>query len=101
MESAMILPPSALEREMLSGRAVTRLCIGPTTLSMLPGDATVPAVGAVGHPGGTCMKCPQCRHDTPTGAKFCPECGTALPATCASCGHALPVAAKFCPECGH
>src|SRR5262245_25392006 len=57
--------------------------------------------GAVGHPGGTCMKCPQCRHDTPTGAKFCPECGTALPATCASCGHALPAAAKFCPECGH
>ena len=47
------------------------------------------------------MKCPQCRHDPPTGAKFCPECGAALPAPCANCGRDLPPAAKFCPECGH
>ena len=46
------------------------------------------------------MKCPQCRHNAPAGAKFCPECGTALPGACASCAHELPPGAKFCPECG-
>jgi class 3 adenylate cyclase/tetratricopeptide (TPR) repeat protein len=47
------------------------------------------------------MKCPGCQHDAPGGAKFCPECGTALPTACASCRHELPAGAKFCPECGH
>src|SRR5437016_8768211 len=47
------------------------------------------------------MNCLQCRHDVPPKAKFCPECGAALPAACASCGRDLPQSAKFCPECGH
>jgi class 3 adenylate cyclase/tetratricopeptide (TPR) repeat protein len=47
------------------------------------------------------MNCPQCRHDAPAGAKFCPECGTALPAACVRCRHELPPGAKFCPECGY
>lgn len=47
------------------------------------------------------MKCPQCQHDAPPRAKFCPECGAALPASCANCGRELPQPAKFCPECGH
>src|SRR3989442_1952345 len=47
------------------------------------------------------MNCLQCRHDVPPKAKFCPECGAALPAACASCGRVLPQSAKFCPDCGH
>jgi class 3 adenylate cyclase/tetratricopeptide (TPR) repeat protein len=47
------------------------------------------------------MNCPRCRHEVPSRAKFCPECGTALPAGCARCGSALSQAAKFCSECGH
>ena len=47
------------------------------------------------------MNCPQCRHDAPPKAKFCPECGAALPATCTNCGRDLPQSARFCPECGH
>src|SRR2546425_453414 len=47
------------------------------------------------------MNCLQCRHDVPPKAKFCPECGAALPAACASCGRVLPQSAKFCSDCGH
>src|SRR5437660_7613031 len=46
------------------------------------------------------MNCPRCRHEVPSGAKFCPECGAALPAGCVRCGRELPPSAKFCPECG-
>ncbi|WP_218508220.1 adenylate/guanylate cyclase domain-containing protein [Variovorax sp. dw_308] len=46
------------------------------------------------------MQCPQCRHPHAQGAKFCAECGTALPRQCANCGHALAALAKFCSECG-
>ena len=47
------------------------------------------------------MKCAQCRHDTPAGAKFCPECGAPVGTPCANCGRDLPQGAKFCPECGY
>ena len=36
-------------------------------------------------------------------AKFCPECGTAVPkpcAPCSACGYRPERATKFCPECG-
>ena len=48
------------------------------------------------------MGCPSCGHDNDDGAKFCSECGTALPTTtaCASCGAELADGAKFCSECG-
>jgi Double zinc ribbon/Adenylate and Guanylate cyclase catalytic domain len=46
------------------------------------------------------MHCPRCDTDTPDGAKFCIECGTALKVRCPHCGaDALP-RAKFCAECG-
>jgi class 3 adenylate cyclase/predicted ATPase len=46
------------------------------------------------------MKCPSCSTDTTTGAKFCGQCGTALPRACPSCGHGNPPANRFCAECG-
>jgi len=50
---------------------------------------------------GSRMDCPRCRHEAPPRAKFCPECGAALPGACPNCGRGLPESAKFCPECGH
>jgi class 3 adenylate cyclase/predicted ATPase len=46
------------------------------------------------------MRCAQCQHDNPTGAKFCLECGTRFAVTCIKCGTDLPAGAKFCLECG-
>lgn len=46
------------------------------------------------------MNCPTCQTANPTGAKFCLNCGTALPAACTNCGTALPAGAKFCFNCG-
>ncbi len=45
------------------------------------------------------MNCPSCRHENPSRAKFCLECGAAFAARCASCGTELPAGAKFCLEC--
>lgn len=46
--------------------------------------------------------CAGCDARMPAGAKFCPECGTQVPAKgiCGECNEELPKAAKFCPKCG-
>jgi len=46
------------------------------------------------------VECPKCRHDSPSQAKFCVECGTRLALACRRCGTELPADAKFCLECG-
>jgi class 3 adenylate cyclase/tetratricopeptide (TPR) repeat protein len=46
------------------------------------------------------MNCPHCRHDNPTGTKFCGECGARLSASCSACGASNPPSNKFCGECG-
>jgi len=46
------------------------------------------------------VECPSCKTPAAAGAKFCAECGTALPRSCPGCGHAAPSGAKYCPECG-
>ncbi len=51
------------------------------------------------------MICINCGKDIPSGAKFCPHCGTknALPPKplkCPSCGLEQPAGAKFCSVCG-
>src|SRR5689334_20534802 len=46
------------------------------------------------------MYCSRCRTENPAGAKFCVECGAAMPLRCSQCGAELPPQAKFCPECG-
>jgi class 3 adenylate cyclase/predicted ATPase len=46
------------------------------------------------------MVCPRCSAESPSGQKFCGECGTALSLVCSSCGTASPPAQKFCGECG-
>ena len=46
------------------------------------------------------MRCPQCQHENPSGAKFCLECGTRFALSCTKCGTELPAGAKFCLECG-
>ncbi|MCA9647731.1 MAG: AAA family ATPase [Polyangiaceae bacterium] len=46
------------------------------------------------------MECGKCGTENPETAKFCNECGDAMPRPCASCGFANPPKAKFCNECG-
>jgi len=46
------------------------------------------------------MKCPRCQHETPSGAEFCPECGTKLAAVCVQCGAENAPTHKFCTKCG-
>ena len=45
------------------------------------------------------MKCPQCQHENPSGAKFCVECASPITQRCPACSTEAPPAAKFCPEC--
>ena len=46
------------------------------------------------------MMCPRCSAESPSGQKFCGECGAALALVCSSCGTANPPGQKFCGECG-
>src|SRR5262249_31738474 len=46
------------------------------------------------------MNCPSCSASVPQAAKFCSECGAALPRACGNCGHINPASARFCSECG-
>ncbi len=46
--------------------------------------------------------CPNCGAQISAKAKFCPECGKALPTKkfCSNCGTEVSSKSKFCPECG-
>ena len=48
------------------------------------------------------VACPNCGTLNPVGAKFCNNCGTAIPQgiTCGNCGAQLPAGSKFCHVCG-
>ena len=46
------------------------------------------------------MICPRCSAESPSGQKFCGECGAALALVCGSCGTAGSPGQKFCGECG-
>ena len=46
------------------------------------------------------MKCPNCRHENPTEARFCEACAAPLARVCANCGSQVSATAKFCSQCG-
>ncbi len=46
------------------------------------------------------MECGKCGTANPDAAKFCNECGAAMPRACSGCGFQNPPKAKFCNECG-
>lgn len=46
------------------------------------------------------VECFRCRHETPSGAAFCPSCGARLPPACVACGASNPLDARFCARCG-
>lgn len=54
-----------------------------------------------GTSGGT-YQCPECSHDVPVDAKFCPQCGhqQLVFIECIHCGKNLTTGAKFCSRCG-
>ena len=46
------------------------------------------------------MKCPNCTHENSPTARFCENCGQAMPRTCPNCGQAVSTTARFCANCG-
>jgi class 3 adenylate cyclase/predicted ATPase len=46
------------------------------------------------------MQCSNCEADNLETAKFCSDCGTALPLRCASCGQLNRPGSRFCNQCG-
>jgi class 3 adenylate cyclase/tetratricopeptide (TPR) repeat protein len=46
------------------------------------------------------MKCARCQSENRIGAKFCEQCGIAIPRACSNCGSELSATAKFCANCG-
>lgn len=46
------------------------------------------------------MQCTQCAFGNLDGARFCRNCGTALPTICPACGHRSPPDNRFCGQCG-
>ena len=47
--------------------------------------------------------CPECQHEIPVNAKFCPACGHQILVfkQCENCNKNLTPSAKFCSRCGH
>jgi membrane protease subunit (stomatin/prohibitin family) len=88
---------------------------GQATQMPAPGPAPPSAPGfagggagyqpaASGNGAAAVVACPACATENTAGAKFCTNCGAALPAAephvCAGCGAPLPGGAKFCEACG-
>ena len=46
------------------------------------------------------MRCPQCEHENPRGARFCNACGAGLAGACPACGQANAPGSRFCSACG-
>lgn len=44
--------------------------------------------------------CPSCSSPTPSGTRFCGQCGASLPARCPGCDEAVDPTAAFCSACG-
>lgn len=64
------------------------------------GMGTGGAAAAAG--GAATVACPNCGTLNLPGAKFCNNCGTAIPQgiVCGNCGAQMPAGSKFCHNCG-
>ncbi len=47
------------------------------------------------------MKCSKCQFESPSGMKFCGQCGSKLERLCPHCNASNPPEFQFCGECGH
>ncbi len=54
-------------------------------------------------PQSEVVSCPDCEHEVPSDARFCPFCGHQMIVfhNCTHCGKHLAPNAKFCSRCGH
>jgi membrane protease subunit (stomatin/prohibitin family) len=67
------------------------------------GPVGAATAGNQGSATAATVSCPNCQAASPVGARFCPSCGTALPASpghCHACGADNPIGARFCANCG-
>lgn len=81
------------------GLAAGQIIAGQVGQTTQPTPAAAPVTPAAAPTAGTCTGCGQ---PLPAGAKFCPNCGTAVAVKkfCTNCGFELAAGAKFCPNCG-
>jgi membrane protease subunit (stomatin/prohibitin family) len=66
------------------------------------GQQGQPQGGGGAAPAPATVSCPKCQAAVPQGAKFCGNCGNAMPqpSACPKCQAAVPPGAKFCGSCG-
>ena len=83
------------------GQAPDQASLCPICGSALPANAKFcfECGAKIEQPDPNEMICPTCGMKTPKG-KFCMECGQPLINKCPNCGNEIPTGAKFCPECG-
>ena len=97
--------------ETMMGKMDNALSGTATTAAPVPVSGTwICTCGESGNTKNFCMNCGQpkpvenkcntCGAKLAVGAKFCPECGTAINKVCPKCGGQLAGNVKFCPECG-
>lgn len=99
MKAAMAMERAA-ENQGEAGAGVG-LGMGMLMPAMFAGSlapsAQQPAAG-----GGPQAVCPDCRHNIPADAHFCPVCGhqQVILSQCGNCGKNLSPKARFCSQCG-
>jgi membrane protease subunit (stomatin/prohibitin family) len=74
----------------------------PQMIAGAMGNQARPGGGGGGAAPAPTTPCPKCQAAVPQGARFCGNCGGAMPgmATCSKCQTAVPAGSKFCGNCG-
>ncbi len=99
MKAAMAMEKAA-ENQGEAGAGIG-LGLGMLLPAMFSRNLTGPGQRQLTEGGGKTI-CPDCRHDIPVDAHFCPVCGhqQVVLGQCRSCGKNLSPKARYCPQCG-
>jgi membrane protease subunit (stomatin/prohibitin family) len=100
MKAAMAMEKASEGQTSGDGMGAGLGLMMPAMLARFFGEQQPQAKGD-GTPGGT-YQCPECSHDVPEDAKFCPQCGhqQLVFVECGHCGKNLTTSARFCSRCG-
>ena len=98
MKAAMAMEKAA----SLQGEAGSGVGMGMGLMLPAMFQSTFSNPNAKGNNVGPTVTCPDCAHDIPADARFCPVCGhqQVVMCQCENCGKNLSPNAKFCSRCG-